>query len=80
MSMKKVIMQAAAFAMLASAGVMDNPYGTPRFDNTKPYPKSKSLPKWKVGDSIIHAKDENTAIKYAKKRGLWKDGMAVSAV
>lgn len=76
--MKKAIMQAAAFVMLASSGGMDNPYGTPRFDNTKPYPKSKSLPRWKVGEHIIYAKDEKTAIKYARKRGIWKDGMAVT--
>ena len=37
-------------------------------DNTKPH----SLPKWKVGEYIIFAKNEKDAIKYAKKRGIWK--------
>ena len=78
--MNKAIMQAAAFAMLASSGGMGNLYGTPRTDNTKPYPQAKSLPKWKVGETIIHAKNEKDAIKYAKKRGVWKDGMVVTSV
>lgn len=42
-----------------------------------PAPPNKDLPAWKVGESVIHAKDEKTAVKYAKKRGLWMEGMVV---
>lgn len=44
-------------------------------DNSKPYPKNKSLPAWDVGGHIIYAKNEKDALKYAKKRGLFKEGM-----
>ena len=47
-------------------------YTTERKDS-KPY----NLPKWNVGGHIIYAKDEKTAIKYEKKRGLWKEGIEV---
>lgn len=36
-----------------------------------------SHPAWQIGESIIYAKDEKTAIKYAKKRGLWKPEVTV---
>ena len=71
MSMKKYL-ALAAFAALAagSSGYFDSP----RVDNSNPYPKKASLPKWKVGENYIFAKNESDAIKYAKKRGLYHDG------
>ena len=76
MSIKSALFQMAAFAMIAG---MDgnNMYSSRRIDNSKPYPKNADLPKFNVGGTIIHAKDEKTAIKYAKKRGVWKEGMSV---
>lgn len=35
------------------------------------YPTRRDLPSWDVNGHIIFAKDEKTAEKYAKKRGLW---------
>ena len=41
----------------------------------KQYPKNKDLPKWDYDGHRIFAKDEATAIKYAKKRGFYKEGI-----
>ena len=76
---KKFFTIAAAMAMMGGMGVELPPsmrYGY----NEKPYPKPKSLPKYRVGENFIHAKDAKTAIKYAKKRGLWKEGMIVKKI
>lgn len=64
----------AAFAMIAG---MDgnNMYSSRRIDNSKPYPKNADLPKWDYDGHCIFAKNEATAIKYAKKRGLYKEGV-----
>jgi len=72
MSGIKKLLSLAAFAALAA----DNSFymSEPRIDNTKPYNKGKSLPRWKVGENTIYARNESDAIKYAKKRGLYKDG------
>lgn len=44
----------------------------------QPQPQTrKDLPRFKVSDQIIHAKDIKTAIKYAKKRGLYKPDMEI---
>lgn len=75
MSIKSTLFQMAALAMLQEWG--SNMYSSRRIDNSKPYPKNADLPKFNVGGTIIHAKDEKTAIKYAKKRGVWKEGMSV---
>ena len=40
-------------------------------------PRPKDLPRWKVDGHTIYAKDEKTALKYAKKRGFWKEGVKV---
>lgn len=43
-----------------------------------PNPQTREdLPKFKIGDQIIHAKDIKTAIKYAKKRGLYKPALEI---
>lgn len=39
--------------------------------------RRKDLPRFKIGDSIIYAKDIKTAIKYAKKRGLYKPDIEI---
>lgn len=64
-----------AMAMAAAAGMTDSPFQHLPVDNTPPYPKPYSLPKWDVGGNTIFAKNEKDAIKYAKKRGLSEDGM-----
>ena len=81
MSIKSQLYQMAAFAMIAGMYDSQELYGPHRrMDNSKPYPKNADLPKFNVGGTIIHAKDEKTAIKYAKKRGVWKDGMPIVPV
>lgn len=40
----------------------------------------QDLPRWDVGGQIIFAKDEKTAIKYAKKRGLWRPGTIIKPI
>ena len=67
-------------AMMAMAAQGDQIYDTPRKSRYIPTKPDKGQPAWKVGESIIHAKDEKTAIKYAKKRGLWKEGITVEPV
>lgn len=79
MSLKKYIAMAAAMAALGAAAEGHNLFADDRrgYDNTKPYPGNKSLPRWKVGENFIFAKNEKDAIKYAKKRGLYKEGDVV---
>ena len=44
----------------------------------QPQPQTrKDLPRFKIGDQIIHAKDIKTVIKYAKKRGLYKPALEI---
>lgn len=38
------------------------------------------LPRWDVNGAVIYAKDEKTATKYAKKRGLWRPGTIVKPI
>ena len=48
---------------------------------SKVKPISKTdLPRWDVNGSVIYAKDEKTATKYAKKRGLWRPGTIVKPI
>ena len=42
----------------------------------KPIPKN-NLPCWDINGKQVFAKDEKTAIKYAKKRGYWCTGAIV---
>lgn len=42
--------------------------------------KQRDLPRWDVNGHIIFAKDEKTAEKYAKKRGLWVPGTIVKPI
>ena len=44
------------------------------------YPTRRDLPRWDVNGHIIFAKDEKTAEKYAKKRGLWVPGTIVKPI
>ena len=46
----------------------------------QPYRRPADLPKWRCGEHIIYAKDEKTAMKYAKKRGLWRKGITIELV
>lgn len=45
----------------------------------KPISKT-DLPRWDVNGAVIYAKDEKTATKYAKKRGLWRSGTIVKPI
>lgn len=40
----------------------------------------RDLPCWDIDGATIYAKDEKTAIKYAKKRGLWRSGAIVKRI
>lgn len=51
--------------------------GTPTFETPS---KKTDLPRWEINGHILFAKDEKTAIKYAKKRGLWVDGTIVKPI
>lgn len=66
---------------MLAASTQENPYfDTARKSFSSHAQPRYDLPSWKVGDSIISAKDEKTAIKYAKKRGLWKEGLIIEKV
>lgn len=67
--------------MMAMAAQGDRIFDTPKRQSRYiPTPPPKDLPHWKVGEHIIHAKDEKTALKYAKKRGYWKEGITIEKV
>ena len=78
MSLKKTIFMAAAMAALAGMG--NDFYSGKRHSEGKPYPKPASLPRWRVGEHILFAKNAADAEKYARKRGLWKEGCTVEPI
>lgn len=53
--------------------------GQPRSKGPK-LAKPASHPAWDVNGQVVYAKDEKTALKYAKKRGLWHLGIIVKPV
>ena len=80
MNMKKQYAILAAAGMLMASAYKYFDVGSP---NTNAVPISQpkySLPRWDIGGHIIFAKDEKTAEKYAKKRGLWVPGTIVKSI
>ncbi len=82
MGMKETIRRTA---FLAAAVAMSNDIAE-YFDTgrrrqpERPYQRPADLPKFRIGEHVLFAKDEKTAIKYAKKRGLWKEGCTVEPI
>lgn len=80
---KTTNMNRTKFQLLATAAMMMAVASNkPLFDTgpSKVYVKpiaKKDLPRWDVNGHVIYAKDEKTALKYAKKRGLWVPGTIV---
>lgn len=76
MNMKNRLLITAAM-MLATVQNRDL-FDTGNKARYQPQPQTrKDLPKFKIGDQTIYAKDIKTAIKYAKKRGLYKPDMEI---
>lgn len=79
-------MNKARFQLLAAATMMMAAATDKKLFDTWPskiYVKpiqKHDLPRWEINGAIIHAKDEKTAIKYAKKRGLWRSGTIVKPI
>ena len=76
---KQFTLLAAMAAMLA----VDNRHGLPK--DTTYRPKSETggrynLPKWDFEGNIIFARNEKEAVKRAKKRGHWRDGMTYKQI
>lgn len=42
--------------------------------------EAKRLIRFKIGDSFIYARNQKEAIKRAKKRGLWREGINIEEV
>lgn len=64
--------------MLAATAQNQNLFDTGNKARYQPQPQTrKDLPRFKVGNHTIYAKDIKTAIKYAKKRGLYKPGLEI---
>lgn len=72
LSKSRLIMSLAMMSVL-----MSDPYYSERTVTTPKYPTTNkhNLPLWRVGKHKVFAKNENDALKYAKKRGLW-DGIS----
>lgn len=69
---KNALFMAAAAALAATPNEY---FAIKRPQNFEPINKDKNkYPRWKIGDSFVFAKDVRDAEKYAKKRGLWKEG------
>lgn len=79
-------MNRAKFQLLATAAMMMAAASDKQLFDTGPskiYVKpiqKHDLPCWEVNGEYIHAKDEKTATKYAKKRGLWRPGTIVKPI
>lgn len=70
-----------ATAMMMAAAGNDNRFFDTGIRTVPDYPaKQRDLPRWDVNGHIIFAKDEKTAEKYAKKRGLWIAGTIVKPI
>lgn len=80
------VMNRAKFQLLATAAMMMAAASDKQLFDTgtsKVYVKPiqrKDLPCWDVNGAVIYAKDEKTATKYAKKRGLWRPGTIVKPI
>ena len=68
-----------AFLMAALAQSGESMYKGPRRCPAEPKP-AKGLPRWDVGGNTIFAKNEKDALKYARKRGLYRDGMEIKLI
>jgi hypothetical protein len=79
--MNKARFQLLADATMMMAAAMDNQlFDTgPSKVYVKPISKT-DLPSWDINGAVIYAKDEKTATKYAKKRGLWRPGTIVKPI
>ena len=66
--------------MLAAAGNDDKKIFDTGTRIVPSYQPRRDLPRWDVNGHIIFAKDEKTAEKYAKKRGLWVPGTIVKPI
>ena len=73
MSYKDKVYLLAMMAMMAGDKSM---YALPRTTRIESESK-KDLPCWNVDGHTIYAKDEKTALKYARKRGLLREGVIV---
>lgn len=79
-------MNRAKFQLLAAVAMMMAAASDKQLFDTGPSkvyvkPISKTdLPRWDVNGVVIYAKDEKTATKYAKKRGLWRPGTIVKSI
>jgi hypothetical protein len=70
----------AAATMMMAAATDKQLFDTgPSKVYVKPIQKT-DLPCWDVNGAVIYAKDEKTATKYAKKRGLWRPGTIVKPI
>lgn len=73
-------------AMLAILGAMIYRDARPTLPKDTTYrPKSETggrynLPKWDFEGNIIFARNEKEAVKRAKKRGHWRDGMSYKQI
>ena len=80
MGMKETIRRTA---FLAAAAAMSNEVaeyfdtGRRHTHTERPYHRPADLPRWRVGDHILFAKNAADAEKYARKRGLWTEGCTV---
>ena len=75
---KKLI---TVLAMFLATGITTNsPYKVSQKRSSDLYPRSGDLPRWSVGGKILYAKNEHDAIKYAKKRGLYKEGVEIKRI
>ncbi len=75
--MKYFAYMALMMAALAQSG--ESMYKGPRIRPAEPKP-AKGLPRWDVGGNTIFAKNEKDALKYARKRGLYRDGMEIKLI
>ena len=78
--MKGLKLLMAHAAIMAAAAADKNLFG---MGTSTVYAKKitkQDLPRWEINGHILFAKDEKTAVKYAKKRGFWKDGTIVKPI
>lgn len=80
-------MKRGKFQLLATAAMMMAAASDKQLFDTgpskvyvKPIYRRTDLPRWDVNGTVIYAKDEKTATKYAKKRGLWRPGTIVKPI
>lgn len=74
MKMKMQYLHLCALGIIAACASGEH-FAAPARSAVPSAPAAAGLPEWDFDGRCVHAKDEKTAVKYARKRGFYREGM-----